>query len=281
MSGEQDMRKMGGLWKLIPLTYAMMWIGNLALCGIFPFAGYYSKDAILEAAYAGSGGVATYGWICGVLAAFLTAFYSWRLLLLTFHGKPRMDHHVLEHVHESPWVMTGPLIVLAIGATLTGILFHTMFIGAGWEEFWRASIFVGENNHVLDNMEHISFLVGLLPSIMGILGIALAYVMYVAMPDLPRRLATQFAPIYQFVLNKWYFDELYGFLFLRPYQALARILWQTGDVSIIDGIPNGLATLTTEGSSEVVKIQTGSLAAYAFAMLIGVVLLITIFLVFG
>jgi NADH-quinone oxidoreductase subunit L len=279
MSDEQDIRRMGGIWKKIPITYTVFWIGSLALAGIIPFAGYYSKDAILEAAWAAGGFTGFYGFICGTVAAFLTAFYSWRLIIVTFHGKPRADHHTMEHVHESPWVMTGPLVVLAIGATVTGFLFHTLFIGAQWRDFWRASIFIGADNDVLENMEKLPGFVGLLPSLMGVLGIALAYVMYVARPGLPALLATRFRPIYLLWLNKWYFDEAYGVLFLRPYQALARILWQTGDVRMIDGIPNGLASLTVEGSSEVVKIQTGSLAVYAFSMLIGVVLLISLFLV--
>ncbi len=280
MSGEQDMRKMGGLWKLIPLTYAMMWIGNLALCGIFPFAGYYSKDAILEAAYAGSGGVATYGWICGVLAAFLTAFYSWRLLLLTFHGKPRMDHHTLEHVHESPWVMTGPLIVLAIGATVAGFALHDVVLGEHWAEYWRGAIFNAPDNHVMAAMEQVPLWVSLAPTVVGLLGIALAYLCYMVSPGIPARFATTFRPLYQGALNKWYFDELYDYLFVRPAMVLARQLWHVGDTAIIDGMPNGVALLAAEGSREVVRIQTGSIATYAFVMLIGVVVLVGVFLLF-
>ena len=132
MSDEQDIRNMGGIWRKIPITYVVMWIGSLALAGIPIFAGYYSKDAILEAAWARHTGLASYGFWCGTIAAFLTAFYSWRLLILTFHGAPRADHHTMEHVHESPWVMLFPLIVLAVGATLTGIVFERDFIGDEW-----------------------------------------------------------------------------------------------------------------------------------------------------
>ena len=280
MSDEQDIRKMGGLARKIPITCTVFWIGSLALAGIIPFAGYYSKDAILEASYAANTGIGYYGFICGTVAAFLTAFYSWRLIILTFHGRSRADHHTYAHAHESPWVMTGPLIVLAIGATVAGFLLRPLFIGDDWHAFWRASIFILPDNHILARLDELPGFVGILPTVMGVLGIALAYVMYVARPELPGQMAARFRPVYLFVLNKWYFDELYDAIFIRPYQAMARVLWQTGDVSIIDGIPNGLATLTTEGSSEVVKIQTGSLAAYAFAMLIGVVLLVSIFLVF-
>ncbi len=278
MSDEQDIRRMGGIWRKIPITYTVFWIGSLALAGIIPFAGYYSKDAILEAAFASGTGIGMYGYVCGVAAAFLTAFYSWRLIILTFHGAPRADHHTMEHVHESPLVMTGPLMALALGAICTGFVFHGQFIGAGWHEFWRASIFNGPNNHVLADMEEIPSLAALLPSIVGIAGIATAYVMYVLKPSLPGALAERFGPVYRLLLNKWYVDELYGAVFVQPYRRLARQLWQVGDAIIIDGVPNGLASMTTEGSGRVARLQSGSLAMYAFAMLIGLVVLAALFL---
>jgi NADH-quinone oxidoreductase subunit L len=279
MSDEQDIRRMGGIWKKIPITYTVFWIGSLALAGIVPFAGYYSKDAIIEAAWASGSGIGLYGFVCGVLAAFLTAFYSWRLIIVTFHGEPRADHHTMAHVHESPPVMTVPLILLAVGATLTGLVFRHMFIGEGWPEFWRQAVVNGAANHVMANMETVPVLASLLPTIMGVAGIALAYFMYVARPEMPAQLATMFAPVYQFLLNKWYFDELYDFLFVQPWQVVARTLWHTGDEKIIDGIPNGVASLTADSSGQVVRIQTGSLAQYAFIMLIGLVLLVSILLV--
>ncbi len=278
MSDEQDIRRMGGIWRKIPITYTVFWIGSLALAGIIPFAGYYSKDAILEAAFASGTGIGMYGYVCGVAAAFLTAFYSWRLIILTFHGAPRADHHTMEHVHESPLVMTGPLMALALGAICTGFVFHGQFIGAGWHEFWRASIFNGPNNHVLADMEDIPSLAALLPSIVGIAGIATAYVMYVLKPSFPGALAERFGPVYRLLLNKWYVDELYGAVFVQPYRRLARQLWQVGDAIIIDGVPNGLASMTTEGSGRVARLQSGSLAMYAFAMLIGLVVLAALFL---
>jgi NADH-quinone oxidoreductase subunit L len=280
MSDEQDMRRMGGLWKKIPLTYAVMWAGSLALAGIFPFAGYYSKDAILEAAFANGSPSAIYGFVCGLLAAFLTAFYSWRLLIMTFHGKPRGDQTVVAHVHESPWVMTVPLVLLAIGALIAGFSLRELFIGADWRVFWGNSIVNAAGNHVLTTMEEIPAWAGLAPSVLALVGIALAYYMYMFATDLPGRLAAQFAPIYRFLLNKWYFDELYDFLFVRPAFAVARLLWQVGDATIIDGVPNGLATLAEDSSAQAVKLQTGSIAIYAFSMLIGVVLLIALFLIF-
>jgi NADH-quinone oxidoreductase subunit L len=280
MSDEQDMRRMGGIWRKIPITYAMFWIGSLAIAGIPFLSGYWSKDAILEASYARGTPLAMYGFVLGTAAAFLTAFYSWRLILMTFHGTPRADHHVMQHVHESPPVMTGPLIILSLGAIFAGWAFHGLFIGEGWQLFWRGAIVAGPTNHVLVDMEHTPFLISILPTITGVLGIAMAYWFYMINPGIPVRLANAFPAAYRFLLNKWYFDELYDAIFVRPTFALARILWQTGDTQIIDGIPNGVAALAAEGSSEVVKLQTGSLATYAFVMLIGLVLLVSIFLLF-
>ena len=189
MSGEQDMRRMGGLWKLIPFTYAMMWVGNLALAGVFPFAGYFSKDAIIEAAWASGTVIGQYGFWCTLVAALLTAFYSWRLLILTFHGKPRADHHVMEHVHESPPVMLVPLALLAVGAVAAGFLFHEQVIGADWRAFWGDSIQVVSTNTVLGDIEHVPGIVHLAPSIAGLLGIAWAYWWYMIRPALPSRAA--------------------------------------------------------------------------------------------
>ena len=280
MSDEQDIRRMGGIWRKIPWTYAVMWIGSLALAGIPIFAGYYSKDAILEAAWARHSGVATYGFLCGIIAAFLTAFYSWRLLILTFHGTPRADAHTMDHVHESPAVMLVPLVLLAVGAVTTGFLFEGAFIGEAWHEFWRGAIVNGPANTVLADMHHVPTLISLLPTLVGLLGIGLAYVMYVLRPDLPARAANAVPALYRFVLNKWYFDELYDAVFVRPFGRLARLLWTVGDARIIDGMPNGIAGLATEGSAQIVRIQTGSIAVYAFSMLIGLVVLVSVFLLF-
>jgi NADH-quinone oxidoreductase subunit L len=278
MSDEQDMRKMGGLAKYIPVTCTVMWIGNLALAGIPPFAGSYSKDAIIAATYASGTGIGMYAFICTVLAAFLTAFYSWRLLFMTFHGKSRADHHALEHAHESPWVMLAPLVVLAFGAVFAGMALDRWFIGADWQHFWNGAIFNGAHNQVIENLEHVPGWVDGAPLVFGLLGIALAYLMYIANPLLPVRLAQNFGAIYRFLLNKWYFDELYDTIFVQPAIRLANLFWQVGDVTIIDGVPNGVAELASDGSRQVVKIQTGSLAVYAFVMLIGVVVLVGIFM---
>jgi len=280
MSDEQDMRKMGGIWKLIPLTYILMWIGSLALAGVPPFSGYYSKDAILEAAWASHSFVGHYGFWCGLIAAFLTAFYSWRLLIMTFHGKPRADRHTMAHVHESPLVMTIPLMLLALGAIVVGISFHEQLLGANWQAFWGTAIQIAPDNHVLAEMEEVPGLISLAPTAVGLVGIALAYLFYMVSPGIPVALARNFGGIYRLLLNKWYFDEFYAAVIVRPMMCLARLLWQVGDVKIIDGMPNGVAQLTADGSSRIVRLQTGSVAQYAFVMLIGLVVLLSVFLFF-
>ena len=278
MSGEQDMRSMGGIWRHVRVTYVMFWVGNLALGGIWPFAGYFSKDAILEAAYA-HGGWGLYGFWCGLIAAFLTAFYSWRLLIMTFHGEQRFDQKKRDHLHESPPVMTGPLIALATGAVVLGWTFRSRFIGKLQAEFWRGAIYTRPDNHVLERMEHVPALVSAAPLAFGVAGIALAYVMYMVRPQLPALLAARFQPVYRLWFNKYYFDELYNAIFVRPAFWLARNFWKVGDVAIIDGVPNGAAALAADGSRQIVRIQTGSIATYAFVMLIGLVVLVSVFLV--
>jgi NADH-quinone oxidoreductase subunit L len=278
MSDEQDIRRMGGIWKKIPVTYAVFWIGSLALAGVPFFAGYYSKDAIIEAAFAAHSAVGAYAFVCGILAAFLTAFYSWRLILLTFHGEPRADHHTMEHVHESPWVMLIPLLVLAAGAIVTGAVFAPLFIGEHEQGFWRGAIVNGPHNNVLHAMHEVPAWVPVLPTIIGVSGIALAFLMYVFVPSLPHRIADRFHAIYRFLLNKWYFDELYDRVFVSPLQRLAAVFWRTGDAKIIDGVPNGAVRIAVSLSRVAIGLQTGRVANYAFAMIVGLVLLVTLFL---
>jgi NADH-quinone oxidoreductase subunit L len=279
MSDEQDMRKMGGLWRKLPITYVTFWFGGLALAGIYPFAAYYSKDAILDAAYATGDPVAIYGYIAGVLAAFCTAFYTWRIIFMTFHGTSRADRHVQEHIHESPWVMTVPLMVLALGALTAGFLLHGQLLGPHWENYWDHAVVISPNDHVMETMEQVPASIASIPLLVGLAGIALAYWFYMVNPMLPVRLANTFRPIYLLLLNKYYFDELYDFLFVRPAFRIAQLLWQTGDATLIDGVPNGLAELAVDGSKGAVRIQTGSIAVYAFVMLIGLVVLVGIFLI--
>jgi NADH-quinone oxidoreductase subunit L len=298
MSGEQDMRKMGGIARLVPYTYVLMWIGSLALAGIgipvlfggIGFAGFHSKDVILESAWGAHSGVGTYAFWLGVGAALMTAFYSWRLLFLTFHGKPRADHHVMEHVHESPWVMLLPLFVLAAGAVLAGVVFEGDFVGEKVAEFWTAATAAGEGGYaaylkafvespVIEAAHHSPLWVKLAPLVVGLLGIAIAYVMYIANPALPALLAGRFRALYLFFLNKWYFDELYDWLFVRTANWLGYGFWKSGDGAIIDGVgPDGMATVTQNLARRASRVQTGYVYHYAFAMLIGVVALISWYL---
>jgi NADH-quinone oxidoreductase subunit L len=274
MSDEQDMRKMGGIWRQLPITYAVMWIGSLALAGIPIFAGYYSKDLILEAAFAAHGPFAGYAFWLGVAAAVLTAFYSWRLLFMTFHGAPRAPAEVVAHVHESPRVMTIPLILLAIGATFAGLAGLPMVEGTG--EFWDGSIFVLPEHDALEEAHHVPFLIKVLPVIGAVTGIALAYLMYIRQPELPARLAGALPGVYRFLLNAWYFDWLYDRLFVEPTKRLGYGLWQGVDVSVIDRFgPDGVASSALTVARRAVQLQSGYLYHYAFAMLIGVAALVT------
>ena len=280
MSEEQDIRKMGGIWRKIPVTYAVMWIGSLALAGVPYFAGYFSKDFVLEAAFAAHSGVGMYAFVCGLLAAFLTAFYSWRLIILTFHGKPRADAHTMEHVHESPAVMLVPLLVLAVGAVATGMVFYPYFVGHDWQQFWNGAIVNAPHNHIMHAAHEVPSWVPLAPTVVGLSGIALAYLLYMVAPGVPAKLAGTFGGLYRFLLNKWYFDELYDAIFVRPARRLARMLWQTADARIIDGVPNGAAAIASDVAQGAVRIQTGRVANYAFVMIAGLAVFVTL-LVFG
>jgi NADH-quinone oxidoreductase subunit L len=279
MSGEQDMRRMGGLWNKIPITYVLMWIGSLALAGIPIFAGYYSKDAILTAAWASGTAVGRYSFCLGLFAAFLTAFYSWRLLIMTFHGKPRADHETMHHVHESPWIMLLPLFVLAAGAIFAGWGAEEYFVGADRAEFWKHAIVVLPAHDSITRAESLGGILEYLPLIAGLLGIVTAYLCYSVDPEMPARISMQYRALYLFLLNKWYFDELYDRLFVRNAFSLGEGLWKTGDGKIIDGLgPDGVAAATRELASEASRLQTGYVYHYAFAMLIGVVALVTWYL---
>jgi NADH-quinone oxidoreductase subunit L len=274
MSGEQDMRKMGGLRTRIPYTYTLMWIGSLALAGIPPLAGYYSKDTILEAAF-GSGTVAgQYAFWLGISACVMTAFYSGRLLFLTFHGEPRMDEHTREHVHESPLVMLLPIGFLAIGAVAAGFVGFHAFVGEGQAAFWGESIKVLVP-HGADAEHHVSLWVAILPTAAAIVGFGIAYGMYLRDPALPGRLRQRFGALYDFLLHKWYFDELYDRAFVRPSWWLGVQFWRRGDGAIIDGLgPDGVAASAVRLARQASLVQTGYVYHYAFAMLIGVVLLV-------
>ena len=276
MSDEQDMRKMGGIWKKIPITYALMWVGSLALAGIPFFAGYYSKDLILEAAWAASSNSGYFAFWLGCLAAFLTAFYSWRVLLLTFHGNFNSSKEVLDHVHESPIVMLIPLFVLALGAIFSGWYFYNDFVGYNWKEFWGNSIFISEKHKAFKLAHYVPLWVKYLPIFLAILGIICAYLFYILNPNLPKILSKKFSPIYNLFYNKWYFDELYDYLFVKSFIKFGNFFWKKGDEGTIDRFgPNGISKLVKNISSKSIIIQSGYIYHYAFAMLIGLVVLIT------
>ncbi|MDA7599139.1 NADH-quinone oxidoreductase subunit L [Alphaproteobacteria bacterium] len=276
LSDEQDLRRMGGIWKQVPVTYVMMWIGSLALAGFPFFAGFYSKDMILEAAFAAHTSVGSFAFWLGCAAAFLTAFYSWRLLIMAFHGKPRASAEVMAHVHESPKVMTLPLFVLALGAIFSGWLGYELFVGHNMAEFWGDSIFILPTNTAMENAHHVPTWVKLFPIGLAASGVALAVLFYGFATDMPGRVVSLFRPIHTFFFNKWYFDELYDIIFVKPAVRFGAFLWQRGDRDTIDGFgPDGLSALVMRISGYAARIQSGFVFHYAFAMLIGVVVLVS------
>jgi NADH-quinone oxidoreductase subunit L len=276
MHHEQDIRNMGGLWRKIPYTFAVMCIGTLALTGFPLFAGYFSKDAIIESAYASHNPVSTYAYVLTIAAAGLTSFYSWRLILKTFFGEPHDQEHY-EAAHESPLWMLIPIGVLAAGSILSGFPFKELFAGQGVEEFFRDSVKM--NPHIIEDMEHMPPLLGWLPFVMMVIGAAISYLFYIQRPYMPEQLAASQPMLYKFLLNKWYFDELYDLIFVRPAKWIGRMLWKYGDGYLIDGFgPDGVSARVLDVTRNVVKIQTGYLYHYAFAMMIGVAGLITWFM---
>ena len=276
MHHEQDIRNMGGLWRKIPFTFGVMCIGTLALTGFPLFAGYFSKDAIIESAYVAHNPFATYAFVLTVAAAGLTSFYSWRLIWKTFFGEPHDQEHY-EAAHEAPLWMLVPIGILAAGSILAGFPFKELFAGHGVEEFFRESLKM--KPHIIDEMHHIPQWVAAAPFVMMVVGAVISYIFYIQRPYLPVELANQQPMLYQFLLNKWYFDELYDFIFVRPAKWLGRFLWKKGDGFVIDGFgPDGVSARVLDVTRNVVKIQTGYLYHYAFAMLIGVAGLITWFM---
>jgi len=279
MSDEQDMRNMGGLRTKIPLTFWLMIIGTLALTG-FPFlAGYYSKDLILESAFARATGVGDFAFWLGIIAAGMTAFYSWRLIFMTFFGESRAPKEVQDHIHESPLVMTLPLMVLAVGALIAGKLGYEAFGGHDMEAFWNGALLVLEGNNTIEAAHHVPVWVIAMPTVMFVLGSGGAYYCYVMRPEVPGIIAIYYGEIYRFLLNKWYFDELFDWMFVRPAMRLGRVFWKSGDGTIIDGHgPDGIAAVSRLMAAEAGRVQTGIVSHYAFAMVIGVVSIVSLYL---
>ncbi|PWW04328.1 NADH dehydrogenase subunit L [Hoeflea marina] len=282
VSDEQDMRRMGGLRKHIPATYWMMIIGTVALTGlgipgtIIGTSGFFSKDAIIESAFMAHNPAAGFAFTLLVVAALFTSFYSWRLIFMTFHGKPRASADVMHHVHESPPVMLVPLYILAAGALLAGFIFKDYFFGHHYAEFWKGALFTLPENEIVEEYHHVPLWVALSPFLAMLIGFATAWFFYIRSPETPRRLAGEHQGLYQFLLNKWYFDELYDFLFVRPAKWLGTFLWKQGDGRVIDGFgPDGIAARVQDISGRAVRLQTGYLYHYAFVMLIGIAALVT------
>ncbi|MFO1183818.1 MAG: NADH-quinone oxidoreductase subunit L [Bauldia sp.] len=272
VAGEQDMRKMGGLSKALPLTYWAMVIGTLALTGFPLTAGFFSKDAIIETAYATGGTVGGYAFVLAVVTALLTSFYSWRLIFLTFHGE-RREPAAHGKPHESPLAMLVPLGILAFGALVAGFAFLSSFVGSGSSAFWRESI---QAAHAATHEAVAPPWVQATPILAMVIGFLFAFFFYILSPQTPRRLAEANRLLYRFLLNKWYFDELYDFLFVRPALWLGRLFWRRGDGQIIDGLgPDGISGRVLDVTRSVVRLQSGYVFHYALAMLLGLLLLVS------
>jgi NADH-quinone oxidoreductase subunit L len=311
MHHEQDMRAMGGLRKYLPITFTVMLIGTIAITGLgipglnWGFAGFYSKDAILEAAWrvGQSDPWALFGYFIGLFVAGLTAYYSWRLVFMTFEGTPKWAHgrvhvsddHASDHQHEthsepdthghghghdhkpheSPWVMLLPLFVLSVGAIVAGFVFEPMFTGEGRAEFWRGAIFTSPTNHALAE-GGLPLWVMWGPVTLGVIGLLIAAYFYLLHEGLAAKVAARKGPLWTFFYNKWFFDELYGFVFVKGAKALGDLFWKVGDKKIIDGLgPNGAAWASLASAKRLVRIQTGYVYHYAFVMLLGVAGLLT------
>ena len=274
---EQDMRNMGGVWKKIPYTYSLMIIGTLALTG-FPFlSGFFSKDAIIETAYSSTSFFAGYAVTIGVLTAFMTSLYSWRLIFMTFHGTFNNKNISLSKVHESPAVMLVPLLFLALGAIFAGYAFKDYFIGSQFIQFWNNSIFFLKE-FVL---HHPPLWFLLLTPILVLLAIPLSYYFFVKDKKSLDGFVEINKPLYNFLVNKWYFDELYDFLFVKPAKKIGTFFWKIGDGTIIDGFgPDGLTKLIKSVSDKAVQFQSGFLYHYAFVILIGLSILLTYMMIF-
>ena len=305
MSDEQDMRKMGGIYKLIPATYVLMWIGSLALAGIPFFAGYYSKDIILESAFAAHSNVGMFAYWMGMAAALMTAFYSWRLIFMTFHGKPRADRETMEHVHESPSIMLSPLVILATGAIFAGAFFYEPFVAGdlgkhegsevavheielereveapvfeeeqredvwNYKGFWARSLKVLPAHDSLRGAHHVPEWVKLLPTFAGVLGIFLAWIVYMKREGLAARIAALAGPLHRLFFRKWYFDELYDALFVQNAWRIGRVFSTGGDRRIIDGCgPDGVAAMSRRVAGRLGLFQSGYIYHYAFVMMLG------------
>jgi len=269
---EQDIRNMGGVRKKLPFTYVFMLIGTLALTG-FPFlSGFYSKDAIIEFAYLSNSPLGNYTVIAGILTAFLTSIYSWRLFFKTFHGSYNNKSIPIHETHESPLTMLVPLFLLGIGALFAGFLFKETFIGNHSNDFWQTSIFfINEIKH-----DHIPLWLLLITPILVVIAIPLSFYYYISNTKILEEIKNNTLPLYNFLLNKWYIDELYDSLFIKPTKKIGSFFWKKGDIGTIDRFgPDGISKLIKTISNKAGRLQTGFIYDYAFVMLIGLSILLT------
>ena len=280
VSDEQDIRKMGGLYKLIPFTWIVMLIGTLGLTGAPLMSGYYSKDGIIEAAFVSQTEGNLYAFYLLVLSALLTSFYSWRLIFLTFNGKSNIPTEIFSKIHESPKVMLFPLFILSIFTIFSGVYFVDYFMYHDYQYLWQSSIYLSENNHVIESIHYVPKWVKYSPLVMMVIGLITAIIFYLLYPKVPKFLSSQFNPLYKFLLNKWYFDEIYEFIFVRNISRIGNFLSNFGDKRIIDGLgPDGISLRVMDIAKQMSRIQTGYIYHYAFAMLIGLMLFITYFFI--
>jgi NADH-quinone oxidoreductase subunit L len=283
MHHEQDMRRMGGLRKKMPLTWAMMLIGTLALTGVgipgieglnLGFAGFFSKDAIIESSFASHDAFAPLAFWLSIGAAFLTSFYSWRLMFMTFEGKTRADHHTYDHAHDPPMVMAVPLLLLAVGAVFAGGVFYDAMVDHHQVAFWGDAIFTGAENEVLHARHEVPMWVKLAPAVCWVSGLVFAIIFYLVFPSVPRRMARNGGPMHSFLSHKWYFDEIYNFVFVKGTAALGDLLWKA-DKKIIDGVgPDGVTSVAKAGAGGLSKLHTGYIFHYAFVILLSAVVFV-------
>ena len=282
VSDEQDIRKMGGLYKLIPTTWIVMLIGTLGLTGAPLMSGYYSKDGIIEAAFVSTTQGHTYAFYLLVFSALLTSFYSWRLIFLTFHGKINISKDIFSKIHESPKVMIFPLFILAFFTIFSGAYFVDYFMSHDYQFLWEDAIYLSQNNHVIEAIHHVPKWVKYSPLLMMLTGLATSFFFYIIFPSIPKYLANTFNSLYKFLLNKWYFDELYEFLFVSNIKKLGAFLFNFGDKKIIDGFgPDGVSSRVLYFAKQIGRLQTGYIYHYAFAMLFGLTVFISYFFLKG
>ena len=277
MRDEQDIRNMGNLWKKMPFTWFSMIIGTLALTG-FPFlSGFYSKDAIIEFAYSSHTNVGYLATAVGIITALLTAIYSWRLIFKTFHGKFNNQNLSKSEIHESSLSITIPLGFLVIGSIFSGFLFKDFLIGNDYADFWGSSILL------LKQFDHTQIPIWILYTtpVLVTLSIPLAYYLFIQNVKILEKIKSKNKIFYEFLLNKWYFDEIYDFIFVKPIKALGSFLWKSGDIKTIDRFgPDGISKIVKFISSKATKLQTGYIFDYAFVMLLGFSLLLTFLIIY-